>query len=124
VEPVQKKSGEDHSPPFAKNIESEAYFFGASSFLGLHFSQVFLFFAASTQHLWLHSLPAFLASSQQPACRFAVPRVSAKAQTIKLINLMLFILPFVVCVITGQLITFISPTLLAPGTKLGYLWPP
>ena len=40
-----------------------SYFF--SSVFGLHFSQTLPSFLASTQHLWLHSLPASFAFSQQ-----------------------------------------------------------
>jgi hypothetical protein len=86
----QEKSG-GLRPPLAKTIGRRNYFF-ASSFLsvfGLHFSQVFLFFTASTQHLCEHSLPAFLASSQQPAFTEVVAATNS-AQTITDNSLILF----------------------------------
>lgn len=39
------------------------------SFFGLHFSQVLPAFVASWQHLWVHSLPAAFAFSQQVSAR-------------------------------------------------------
>src|SRR5688572_1792407 len=72
-----------------------------SSFLGLHFSQVFLALAASTQHLWSHSLPAFLALSQQLSAR-ALNGVasSARVQAIIVNILMLFIsVLYLLCVL-------------------------
>jgi hypothetical protein len=79
---------------FLKLTMKDDYFLSAS-FLGLHFSQTFLFLAASTQHLCVHSLPAFLASSQQLAWTLMVPAKRPRAATRDNI-LMLFILPFVV----------------------------
>src|ERR1041385_690823 len=70
--------------------EKENYFL--SSFLGLHFSQTFLALAASWQHLCSHSLPAFLALSQQLSARALRGAArSARVQAIIVNNLMLFI---------------------------------
>src|ERR1051325_7781330 len=70
--------------------EKENYFL--SSFLGLHFSQTFLALAASWQHLCSHSLPAFLALSQQlSAFTLTVEARSARVQAIIVNSLMLFI---------------------------------
>jgi hypothetical protein len=66
------------------------YFFGSGL---LHFSQVFLFLVASTQHLCVHSFPAFFASVQQLALTVTVfanrPRTAIRDN-----NLMLFITSF------------------------------
>jgi hypothetical protein len=63
--------------------ETPAYFFGASSFLGLHFSQVLPSFLAFTQHLWSHSLPAALALSQQDSAdaKLMLPKRANAAMT-------------------------------------------
>lgn len=68
------------------------YFFLSSFFsdFGLHFSQTFLFLAASTQHLCVHSLPLAFASSQQEALTEEAAANMAKV-AITVNNLMLFI---------------------------------
>lgn len=89
---MESKSGEFELTAFLKlTIGKKDYFL--VSFLGLHFSQTFLFLAASTQHLCVHSLPAFLASSQQLALTLTVPAKRPNAAT-KDNNLMLFITSF------------------------------
>jgi hypothetical protein len=79
--------------PIIKNRRARScnYFFLSSFFsdFGLHFSQTFLFLAASMQHLWVHSLPFFFASSQQEAFTVVEP-IQAKVQTITVINLIVF----------------------------------
>ena len=77
---------------FRMGMNKGSYFL--SSFLGLHFSQVLPAFLASTQHLWVHSLPAALALSQQDSARarLTLPR-TASAQTIAVIAF-IYTVPF------------------------------
>ena len=93
----QKRPTEKFSRPCFKNWE-EDYFF--SSALGLHFVQVLPSFLASTQHLWLQSLPLALAFSQQdcflpssflPSSATTVPTTNVNAQTAINNDLMSFI---------------------------------
>jgi hypothetical protein len=87
-----QKSGEPKLPLSETVLRNEAYFF-LSSFFGLHFSQTFFCLAASWQHLCVHSLPAFLASSQQLAETLSEPAKTAIA-AIRVNILMLFIASF------------------------------
>ena|SRR5436190_6258430 len=98
---AQEKSGEALRPTACfkskVNLIGIVYFFLSSFLGGLHFSQTFLFLAASTQHLWVHSLPAFLASSQQLAWRLAEPANQTKVQATRVNSLMLFIFLSFLC---------------------------
>ena len=68
-----------------------------SSLLGLHFSQDFPFLCADKQHLFLHSLPAAAAFSQQvsffPSARVTLVR-NAMAQTAIIRVLIVFMFGF------------------------------
>jgi len=88
------KKRPEQVPGVCKNKWGGSYFLSSffSSFLGLHFSQVLPSFLASTQHLWVHSLPASLAFSQQVlSAAKAGPTNNAAAKAATVINLMNFI---------------------------------
>ena len=63
---------------------------GPNYFFGLHFSQTFPAFVASTQHLCEHSLPAAFAFSQQVSAKAGVARI-ANANAAAVMSLVMFI---------------------------------
>jgi hypothetical protein len=64
---LKSKSGEFSARRFLKLTNGKEDYFLGASFVGLHFSQTFLFLVASTQHLCSQALPFSLASVQQLA---------------------------------------------------------
>jgi hypothetical protein len=75
------------------SAESAGSYFFSSSFFGLHFSQTFPSFFASTQHLWLHSFPASFAFSQHVfSAANDVDMSSAVAQANAVRSLVMFIM--------------------------------
>src|SRR5262249_17554880 len=81
------------SRPFWGLWRTLGYFFSSPSFFsdfGLHFSQTLPAFLASMQHSWLHSLPTFVAVSQQLSANIG-PAIRARANALTMRYLIGFI---------------------------------